>query len=77
MKGNVVVDYEALGNILRSTEMRNLTKEKANEIAERCGTGYATDEYNAGQRFVCSVYTEDKSAYKDNLENNTLLKGLG
>ena len=49
----------------------------AERIAQSCGDGYAADVYDAGSRVVASVYTETAEAMQDNLENNTILRGLG
>ena len=40
------------------------------------GTGYDCDVYDAGTRNVSSVFTVTEEAYKDNLENNTILGAL-
>lgn len=74
---NVELNHEAVGELLKSSEMQELVKSYADEIAERAGEGYASDTYNAGSRVIASAYTETEEAMEDNLENNTLLKAMG
>lgn len=51
--------------------------ELAQGIADSCGEGYAADVFVAGTRTIASAYTATEEAYKDNLDNNTLLGALG
>ena len=74
---NVELNHEAVGELLKSSEMQELIKSYADEIAERAGEGYASDTYSAGSRVIASAYTETEEAMEDNLENNTLLKAMG
>ena len=73
----VELNHEAVGEMLKSSEMQELIKSYADEIAKRAGEGYTSDTYNAGSRVIASAYTETEEAMKDNLENNTLLKAMG
>ena len=73
----VELNHEAVGEMLKSSEMQELVKIYADEIAERAGDGYASDTYSAGSRVIASAYTETEEAMEDNLENNTLLKAMG
>lgn len=73
----VELNHTAVGELLKSSEMQELVKSYADEIAERAGEGYASDTYNAGSRVIASAYTETEEAMEDNLENNTLLKAMG
>ena len=73
----VELNHEAVGEMLKSSEMQELVKRYADEIAERAGDGYASDTYNAGSRVIASAYTETEEAMEDNLENNTLLMAVG
>ena len=74
---NVELNHEAVGELLKSSEMQELIKSYADEIAKRAGEGYTSDTYNAGSRVIASAYTETEEAMEDNLENNTLLKAMG
>ena len=73
----VELNHEAVGEMLKSSEMQELIKSYADEIAKRAGEGYASDTYSAGSRVIASAYTETEEAMEDNLENNTLLKAMG
>ena len=73
----VELNHEAVGELLKSSEMQELVKSYADGIAERAGDGYASDTYRAGSRVIASAYTETEEAMEDNLENNTLLKAMG
>lgn len=73
----VELNHEAVGELLKSSEMQELVKSYADEIAKRAGEGYTSDTYNAGSRVIASAYTETEEAMEDNLENNTLLKAMG
>ena len=73
----VELNHEAVGELLKSSEMQELIKSYADEIAKRAGEGYESDTYNAGSRVIASAYTETEEAMEDNLENNTLLKAMG
>ena len=73
----VELNHEAVGELLKSSEMQELVKSYADEIAKRAGEGYASDTYNAGSRVIASAYTETEEAMEDNLENNTLLNAMG
>ena len=73
----VELNHEAVGEMLKSSEMQELIKSYADDIAKRAGEGYASDTYNAGSRVIASAYTETEEAMEDNLENNTLLKAMG
>ena len=73
----VELNHTAVGELLKSSEMQELVKSYADEIAKRAGEGYASDTYSAGSRVIASAYTETEEAIEDNLENNTLLKAMG
>ena len=73
----VELNHTAVGELMKSSEMKELVKSYADEIAERAGEGYASDTYNAGSRVIASAYTETEEAMEDNLENNTLLMAVG
>lgn len=72
----IYVDYSAVGQLLRGSDVKNMVYSYAKDIASKCGSGYAADTYSAGTRVIASAYTETEEAMQDNLENNTLLKGL-
>lgn len=71
----IEVDYKAVGRLLKSDDVANALSRITSDIAGRVGDEYQTDTKVMGTRVIASVYTEDKSALQDNLDNNTLLKG--
>lgn len=71
----IEVDYNAVGRLLKSDDVANALSKITSDIAARVGDEYQTDTKVMGTRVIASVYTEDKAALQDNLDNNTLLKG--
>ena len=62
--------------LLRSEVMAAGLESTAAAIAQRCGSGYASDRKLMPTRVIASVYTAGKRAYQDNLQNNTILRSL-
>lgn len=60
--------------MLKSEEIGEFLTELTSDMANRCGNGYGYDLKTMGTRKISSVYTESNEAYKDNSDNNTLLK---
>lgn len=75
-KVKVVLDYNAMNRLRKTPEFTALVQDKANEIAGRCGQGYATDHKYMTTRVIASVYTAMNSAMVDNSQNNTLLREM-
>ncbi len=64
--------------LLHSEEMGQLLTEIAETVAGRAGDGYeAAAPHDSGQRLIVNVYPATEKAWRDNLENNTLLTALG
>lgn len=76
---NVEIKLNKAGvrELLRSDWIMGICQEHASRIAQNAGTGYGTDAYTGKNRVNVSVFPEEYSARKDNLEHNTLLKALG
>ena len=71
------IDYKGVGQLLKGKEMQGVLKQAADGVRKNVGgEGYGTDVYIAQTRAISSVYTDDKETFFDNMENNTLLKGL-
>lgn len=62
--------------LLKSQEIKGMLQELSSGIASRCGDGYKSDVKDMGTRSIASAYTDTPEAMRDNLKNNTLLKGL-
>lgn len=63
--------------LLQSSQMQSVLSTHATDVRNRAGEGYDTSIYVGKNRANASVYASTEEAYKDNLENNTLLKALG
>lgn len=73
-KAKVKLSYEGIGQMLRGKEMKTLVEEHAAEAVSRAGAHYGYRVHNTGQRQTANVFPTDYPGYRDNLENNTLLK---
>lgn len=62
--------------LLRSKEMQTICTEHAEEIAARCGAGYAVDSVQKETRAIATVYPQTAEARRDNYRNNTIEKAL-
>ena len=76
MATKVKLSYTGIGQLLRGEEMKNLMTQFGSDRAHRAGDGYNFRVHNTGQRQVVNIFPETYEAYKDNLQNNTLLKIL-
>lgn len=68
------LNEEGVRQLMRSPEMQAVLKSRADTVKGRCGEGY--DAYVAQTRAVAVVETSTPEAYRNNSENNTLLKAL-
>ena len=71
------LNWPGLKELMRSEEMRSVLKEYATSVKDYAGEGYEVVEYMGKSRRNTMVHAGTKKAFKDNLENNTLLKALG
>lgn len=62
--------------LLKSKEMQAICTEHAEEIAARCGAGYAVDSMQKETRAIATVYPQTAEARRDNYRNNTIEKAL-
>ncbi|WP_347005652.1 hypothetical protein [Enterococcus avium] len=70
------LNYDGVGNLLKSAEMQGVLEEKATGIKNRAGEGYAQDVYVGKTRANAMVYADSYKAKRDNKKNNTLLKAV-
>lgn len=75
-KVEIQLNEEAVGQLLRGEEVREMISGMAQTVANNAGEGYGHREHDSGQRIIANIYPETKEAFRDNLQNNTLLKGL-
>lgn len=62
--------------LLKSDAMKAICRERASGIQARCGPGYVVEDRNYPERSGAAVRVDSYEAYRDNLENNTLLKAV-
>lgn len=71
------LNYEGVGELLRSKEVQDVCAEMAQEVADRAGDGYEVVKKGTGKKRVyVDVAAVTKEAKQDNYDNNTLLKAL-
>lgn len=71
----IVLNYEGVGQLLRSQEVADYLLGQAGSVAAAAGDGY--DVMQGFDRVSVIVKTGTERAKQDNLENNTLLKATG
>jgi len=72
------LNREGVRELLQSAEMAGVIREFSDQVLANAGgqsAGYGMN-VQTGHRAVGRVYCRDKSGFKDNTENNTLLKAL-
>lgn len=76
---NVKIELNSAGiqELLKSPEIKGYCEELAHGVASRAGSGYEVDSMVGKTRANAMVKAATFKAYRDNLENNTLLKALG
>lgn len=74
----IVLDREAVRQLMLSDEMLEICKEFAEDIRQKTGSpdGYIVTGFKGKTRCNASVITIEDSARLDNLENNTLIKAV-
>lgn len=70
------LNRDGVRELLQSSEMMAICKSYADAVCMRAGDGYEVSTYTGINRVNASVKAVTSEAYKDNLENNTLLKAL-
>ena len=73
----VVLNTQGVRELLESDEMLAVCQEHAEEIAKRCGDGYASGYFKGTDRWKSTVYADSQEARKDNSKNNTIVKAVG
>ena len=71
------LNTKGVGQLLKSSEMRDVVEKAAQGVAARAMGSYDVKTVMAGTRVIAAVETADKDTYKENLETNTLLRALG
>lgn len=77
-KVEIELNREAVrSQLLKSSAMMSICQSQAQNIAARCGSGYAVSAYSGTNRVNAMVYPETAEASKDNYRHNTILKAMG
>ena len=78
MSQNVKIELNSSGivKLLKSDGVQSIVMATAETVKNRCGSGYESDVHEMPKRIISSVYTAERAAYQDNLDNNTLLRAV-
>lgn len=71
-----VLNKEGVRELMKSEPMQAIIQSHVSRVMNNAGPGYSGDTRAGKNRAVGLVRVASKEAYKDNLENNTLLKSL-
>lgn len=75
-KNTFKLNYKGVGELLKSEPMKDILKEYATDIQNRCGDGYEQDIRTGKNRANAMVWADTYQAKSDNLKNNTILKAV-
>jgi phage protein len=70
------LNYSGVAELMKSSVMIEVLRDKARGIQEAAGDGYEVSSYVGKSRANVSVKTKTKKAIRDNNKNNTLLKAM-
>lgn len=70
------LNYEGVGQLLRSEEMKSVCEGYAARIQGRCGPDYEVTTHTGPKRVNASVHAATVEARRENAKNNTLLKAV-
>lgn len=77
-KVHVELNSDGIVELMKSGEIMSILESHGRSMVSSLGEGYAMDSYSRGKsRGNVSVYAETQEAYKDNMNNNSLLKAVG
>lgn len=71
------LDYEGIGQLLKSDEVKQVCEQRAKSVLDACGDGYEMDSKVGAKRVNVRVKAATPHAYYSNLKHNTLMKALG
>ena len=75
-KFKFVLNRAGVRQLMQSTEMQSILKDKANNALNSLGEGYKSDTYVGKTRANAMVYADSFQAKRDNLKNNSILKAV-
>ena len=67
---------EGVRELLKSPEIMAVCEAEGANVASRAGDGYASSSHQGKKRGYVNVYAASSEAFKDNMDNNTLVKRL-
>lgn len=70
------LNYEGVGQLLKSREMQNVLNAYASGMVSRAGSGYEAETFIGFDRAHVIVRAATPEAARENSENNTLLKAV-
>lgn len=70
------LNYTGIGQLLKSGEMKAVVESAASQKASMAGNDYTSEAHLSTQRWHANVYPIGLDGWRDQLENNTLLKVL-
>lgn len=70
------LNRKGVRQLMQSQEMQAVLREKASQIAARCGDGYEQDIMVGKNRANAMVTASTYAAKRDNSKNNTILKAV-
>ena len=73
----VELDTEAFNELRRNSNIVNKCKEEATRRSASLCDGYKVESRTYPDRAGAAIVVRGSEAYKDNLENNSLLKAVG
>lgn len=72
---NIELNSDGIQELLK--EVGNTTCMKiANNALNRCGEGYVAEKRNYPERTAAIIKPSTREGYRDNLENNTIIKAV-
>ena len=75
-KLKVTLNHEGVRQMLRSEEMAAILSERAQNAVSSLGEGYEATTYTGENRVNAGIRPTTYKAYKETLENNTIIKAL-
>ena len=72
----VKLNSSGVRELLKSAEIQSLLAERAQQVANRLGDGYAIDPYVGKNRANVSIHPETAKAFRETYKENSILKAL-
>lgn len=76
-KSSFKLNVKGINELMKSPEMEAHLQQAGEAVANAAGGEYGVRVHQASWTSIANVYPESRKAAIDNMENNTLEKGLG